>query len=267
MDLLKTIEQRTSIRTFAKDPLTSEDLAVIDETLEEARKRHRPFSTSLAFFRADAASMKVFPAYGLVKNPRVFIGATTEASFLAHVDLGYVLQHALLSLCAYGLGTVWLGAFRLDKRAAGLDEAAHLPALIALGRKATPSLREKTVKRLSKGARRKPPEALFYPLGSHRGLSEETYRTSCLHTPLEALRRAPSSMNSQPWRVVFTDGAADVHIAKKYGASPSMKAIDAGIGLCHLVLGLQALWDDVRIERREPMDARDFTYVASVRWS
>jgi nitroreductase len=85
---------------------------------------------------------------------------------------------------------------------------------------------------------------------------------------LEMVRLAPSSGNTQPWRVYFNDTPNEFHffkkiISKKYELS-GIHDIDMGIALCHFELtslqnGLSGSWVKHTIENVISID--DLQYI------
>ena len=76
---------------------------------------------------------------------------------------------------------------------------------------------------------------------------------------LEAVRLAPSSRNSQPWRVVLDDDGLHFYTTK----NRDMNKIDMGIALCHLDCVLEEQRVKGRFKILNPEIKTDYEYVIS----
>lgn len=188
--------------------------------------------------------------YGLQKNPRYFFAGAVKKSDLARQSYGYLMEQLILKATELGLGTCWIGFF--DRRffadfAVAKDEI--FPATCTVGHTADRRLLEKISRAAVRADQRKSPEALFFENGFDTPLAltdNDPYREI-----LEMVRLAPSSGNSQPWRIVKEKEAPVWHFFMKKVKNIYFKAglhhIDLGIAMCHLELaageyGLSGLW-------------------------
>ena len=104
------------------------------------------------------------------------------------------------------------------------------------------SLRETMMSKGFKADTRQSFGAVFFDGGFDTPLTEE--KAGRLLDALEAVRRAPSAVNKQPWRVVVAGDAVHFYEKKTKGfvseANGDMQKIDMGIALCHFALAAEA---------------------------
>ena len=87
---------------------------------------------------------------------------------------------------------------------------------------------------------------------------------------LEMVRWAPSAVNKQPWRIIFSDGKWHFYEKKDKGmvgaAIGDLQKIDLGIGLCHFIEGLKEKGMSPVTEINDPQIAvpENVEYIASV---
>jgi nitroreductase len=188
-------------------------------------------------------------SYGLVQNPpHLLVGVMPEESETARLDLGYVLEQAVLEATRLGLGTCWVtGSYDAQRAgdAVGLAAGEVAAAVCALGYPAQARwgrFHSRTVRRLAGGHRRKPLTDIVF--SGHWGkpwTPEDADPT--LVAALEHARLAPSATNRQPWRFVVRPDYVALALAQ---SAP----IDGGIVMAHFALASAALGCDGRWEVR-----------------
>ena len=88
---------------------------------------------------------------------------------------------------------------------------------------------------------------------------------------LEMVRRAPSAVNRQPWRVVCSENAFHFYEKRdrEYAGEKTgdLQKIDVGIALCHLVSGLEELGETPETVTADPglRVPEGVEYIATVR--
>ena len=97
---------------------------------------------------------------------------------------------------------------------------------------------------------------LFFEKDFHKNLIQKDDITSIA---LEMVRLSPSSLNSQPWRIVANE--EDFHIYNT--GKTKMNRIDIGIALCHLDLFLQEKGIDGEFKLENPNLNTKYKYVIS----
>jgi hypothetical protein len=277
MNMLQAIDTRTSVRTYDGTSLDPSSRAEIEATLSRAPST--PSGTGIRFALVDPhpaeGGIKV-GTYGVIRGaaaylvPVMTVPADSENDKMLF-DMGYVGESIVLELTRLGYGTCWLGGtLRKDDFAAAADvkEGEKIRAVIALGRPADKhSFIETIIRGASKNAVRLPAQVLFYDAASGSPVEAPCERcsdeeiTEAVPRLLAAMRRAPSSSNKQPCRVVVSGrslepGADALHAdlllrrEARYNdlSGYSIQNLDAGIAAAHLELAAAEL--GLRLERR-----------------
>lgn len=220
MNWLQQIERRISVRRF--EPIVEE------ATLARVRRLCQQAKT----YNSSALKYLLFPG-SQVRAKRVaapwYIGVAAREDPESLFNLGYSCQRLVLQLTAQDLGTCWLGFFpNREALAAALDpeEGLTLRVLIAWGARVRDNTPEKR-------GRRKAPERIAFFSGDR----EPRYPW---RTVLEAVRWAPSALNRQPWRLLFTPNAIHLY-SRSCLLAGSYTPIDMGIALSHLELACEQL--------------------------
>ncbi len=172
-----------------------------------------------------------------------------------------------------GLGTCWLGGFFTRSsfsRAIKLSGKETIPAVVAMGYKASPSAEADIFRQIANGAHRLPWEQLFFD-GTF-GASMAREKAGLYEEPLEMVRLGPSASNKQPWRIVRDGAGFHFYVQRtpgyhnpftKLARVVDLQRVDLGIALCHFgltasELGLPGAWQvrDPGIER--PNDVTEY---------
>jgi nitroreductase len=246
MDVLIAIEQRTSVRGYADRPVEEhllQRLLASAHALSNGADHLTDAPPRIVLISGVEQVRRVLTfvvgSYGLIQNPpHLLVGVLPEASDLARLDLGYVLEQVVLEATGLGLGTVWVaGSFdpRRAGAAVGLAPGEVVAAVCPLGYAAESGLRRfhsQVVHRLAGGHRRKPLSEIVFEQRWGLPWSPEGADPR-LVTVLEHARLAPSAVNRQPWRFIVLE--KDLVLALVQQAP-----IDAGIVMAHAVLAAAA---------------------------
>jgi nitroreductase len=242
-DVLAVMRRRVSTRSYTGRPV---DLSLIEQLLQSiAMADHLtavPPRVELisGVERTHRVLSFVVGSYGLVLNvPHLLAGVLPGESDAARVDLGYVLEQAVLEATRLDLGTCWVtGSYHPQSAGDAVDLAPGevAAAVCALGRPSETRLgrfHSRTVRRLAGSRRRKPLTEIVFSERWGDAWAPERADTA-LVSVLDHARIAPSATNRQPWRfIVRPDGVALALIRP----SP----IDAGIVMAHFALASAAL--------------------------
>ena len=249
--IVDAIQGRRSVRTFEDRPLTPDDRAFVEQTIQDIET---PFGVSVKFRLLDAA------AHGLkspvIVDARDYVGAKVERVQGAELSLGFAFETFCLRAAERGLGTVMLAA-SLSRKSfekameVGADEV--MPVASPVGYPAAKmSIREGMMRKAIKSDERLPFSQIFFK-GSF-GASLSPTDAGRFEEPLQMLRLAPSATNKQPWRVVID--ANSVHFYEEHGLKESalgdIQKVDMGIALSHFWLPAQELGLDGRFVTSDP---------------
>jgi hypothetical protein len=243
-DLFKTIEQRNSTRNFAKIPL---NLATKSQLLDFITHQCHNLTNEpikLQLIETDPQkpmTMKI--DYGMVKNHHTYIVGKVEKSVHSRTNYGYVMEQVVLKATELDLATCWIGYFDPSFFAdIELNDKEQIPSIVIVGYPNTNfSIAGKLMQMAVRSTKRKHWHDLFYYGQNLVALDRNHTGKYC--DALEMLRLAPSSGNTQPWRVVV-DGRYDrVHfyknpISDRYNRM-GFHDVDMGIAMSHFFLTLK----------------------------
>jgi len=274
------IRQRYSCRNYVDRP--------IDPTIREALSERLaslsagPFESQTRFSvvaatENDRTSLKGLGTYGTIKGAPGFIVGAARPGQRDLEDYGYCMEQAVLAATGLGLQTCWLGgSFTKSSFARKIGAARDeiVPAVVAVGYPADGS-RGHWIRERAGSDHRLPHDRLFFEDVLDRPLLLSAAGEWA--DALEAVRRAPSASNKQPWRLVRSGRIWRFYLqrTKGYGKgtvtftlmrTADLQRVDMGIAICHFDLvarerGLVGRW---LVEQPAPDAGRpDVEYTAS----
>lgn len=260
MNKLEAIEHRKSVRNFKNERLSDADSARIKTAITAISRG--PFGNHLRTTLLHPTIEKPealnglggsVGTYGFIKNAQAYaVGAIKPAPFALH-DYGFILEGIVLEATQLGVGSCWLGgSFRPGPfgKAIAARDSEFVPAVLALG---YPGQKRRIADKLiemhhNKANRRAEWDALFFDNNSFDTPANAAVigRSAVL---LRSVHAAPSSCNTQPWRIV-KDGDHRFHFFFQRNQSYSRKdklignadlqQIDMGIAMRHFEVAAQA---------------------------
>lgn len=221
------IDIRTSRRTYENKEIDIVKIKNFEKLITEINSES---SLNIQFIRAGESVFNSFKSsYGLIKGVKSFI-ALVGNSNISNVEnkLGYYGEFLVLEATQLGLGTCWIGG-TYDKDAAGsvvqLKDNEKMYCIIAVGIvKDDKNLKEKLISSFSK--KKKP----FNEVLSSKNKEIPAW----LKSGIEAVIKAPSAINKQPWKYSFEDNNVKVCLEKE---NDGYGKIDIGISMAHFELG------------------------------
>jgi len=234
----KAILARRSVRNYSPEDIPPDLLQLLNEACSSST--NAPFGETASFQVIEKPFKRGEPVklgnYGLQGNPRYFFVGSITPSPTALMGYGYLMEHLVLRATELGLGTCWMGYFN-EEYFPEVTGDGLTPAIVVVGRTEKPRLGEKIVRSAIKADKRKDWSHFFFEGTFDRPLSRSN--AGEYEQPLEMLRLAPSSGNTQPLRVVRgQDNVFHLHmriVKKKYHAL-GMHLVDTGIAMAHLEL-------------------------------
>ena len=265
-DIQKIIRGRRSVRTFDGRALDAADLEKLSSFFKEIEN---PYGVPVAFKFLDAKKQEL--SCPVVSGTSLFVGAKVPRIPQAEEAFGYSFEMLVLYAQSLGIGTVWVGG-TMDRpafeRAMDLHADERMPCMSPLGYPAKKmSLRESMMRKAVKADQRSPFETLFFDGAFDTPLTKE--KAGRLTEPLEMVRRAPSAVNKQPWRAVFTPDGVHFYLRQSKGfvsdAVGNMQKVDLGIALCHFALMAKENGIGLCFHRSDPgiPSPADTQYIAS----
>ncbi len=213
----EAISMRRSVRTFTNDRPSG-------AILQECGAGRTPY---VRLITSDIGGGRV-GTYGVIKGTPAYVAVVYDKENVSDsIRAGIEGERFVLECTRRGLGTCWLGGTfsRSDVRAVlhGIPGGAGVGCVIAVGHPAErPGLVERIMRKAVGADNRRPLSELVVAgaVPDH------------LLAAMEAVRRAPSATNRQPWRFAFCPGGSvDVYGDRR---DPFM-TLDVGIALCHFL--------------------------------
>ncbi len=285
--ILETIRKRCSVRTFDGQPIDAERIIRLKEILAglvQGPLGSRSRFALLDMTGFDTKQLKQYGTYGLITGTRFFIAGAVGDTPGNLEDFGFLMEKAVLACTELELGTCWLGGV-LNRSTFGrelsLSPGELIPAVTPVGIAADHrSFKDKAMRFMAGSAKRKPWKELFFdgvwgrPFQEERALTEKP--DGGLREAFEAVRLAPSASNKQPWRVVWSEGAAHFYLERsavyskimELAKMPALQRVDLGIAMAHFelatgALGLAGTWTVA--DPRLPGVPRSASYTATWR--
>lgn len=253
------IQQRHSVRTYSDKPIASDLLKAITAYIEEITKPYNG-QVRIQLLSKEINHQQVkLGTYGVIKGAQYYLGGAVQKSAHSHETLGYVLEQVVLYCTSLGLGTVWLGGtFSRSQfaKAMNLQPNEELLIVVPVGYE---SDKKSFIASLmgNHNQKRKPFGELFFNGSTHTPLTVETAQPYA--EALEMVRRAPSAINAQPWRVIKEGNTLHFYTAN----SKPMHLIDLGIGLAHFHLTATEQGLKGEFIKEQPSIECPFDYIAS----
>lgn len=206
MTLYETIYQRRQIRKFSETRLDQQTLNLIREFLEQTE-----------CLSGQQGRFEIVPADRVNGNQGApyYILSYCESNAAAYANVGYMLQKADLYIQSLGLGSGWFMSAKPK------DGSTDFCIALAFGKTDIPL--RKSISEFKRCA--------------------VTEISSQKNAVAEAVRLAPSSLNSQPWKLRFEQGKLTIedagHGIKRVILKNKLNKIDVGIAARHAVLALE----------------------------
>lgn len=241
MNLYQMIFKRRSIRKFKKEQVSQQLLMDILSFGGKVSRLHGDIQIKMEIRENVDGHL---PVKGLWKvEAPYYLTFYSEEKDGYLVNAGYVLEHVLLYMTGKGLGTCYLGSTKVQEPwLAGLKQVI----VVAFGYPKNLLYRDPaTAKRL--------------PLKELCVFKEDVGES--MKNILKAVRLAPSSMNTQPWRFIVYRDKIYIFSCREFLPSPSlaaMREISNGIMLSHLTIAAEEMWINVKLEAEKAMEKKSY---------
>lgn len=246
--LMETIFQRKSVREFQMETLDEKFLKSIETY----------FTTLLPLQKEQSSKIVIIDAVHQVNEKKgmfhikapYYLAFYTKKTEDYMLNAGYLMEQMLLYLSSKGLGTCFVASDCLA-RPKEEDKEVYVIAL-AFG---FPVNSRKVHFKIPK-----------LPVKEICVFKEEVDTT--IKAMVDAVRKAPSSLNSQPWRLVAYNNR--IHLfakSEKYSMSRKWRMFNMGIALAHILMIAEDLWIDATVSQLPDIANKDFQnneYVTSV---
>lgn len=258
VELYDSIYHRKSVRNYKKESLSNEDMEAVEKSISSLDTLYDDICLKVHIIengqKMRDISKGLINSYSNLKAPHYMIIASEEKDDYLE-NIGYALEKVVLELTTMGIGTCWIGApinEELLKNIISIDNGQKPIIGIAFG---YPEDKFDFMKKIVRAGKRKSKEEFSF------GDFDSTWNKM-----LEAVKHAPSAMNSQPWRIFKQKDSADVYIVKRnvLKSIEPTNHIDAGIALRHLKVTADHFNKFIQIKKMDDRNSEDYTYITSI---
>ena len=270
MEISEVIRKRMSCRTYRPIPINEEDRLALEDfiRLNSIGIDNERIDFKLIHKAESEKPLKI--NYGMIQGHNSFILGTSKPNPDSRLNYGYLMEKILLKATELGIATCWVGYFDQSFfKEVEVREDMEIPSIIIVGyAESKQSVGERLVRYAIKAHKRNDWGTLFFNYQTKSPLSNKL--EAGYIQALEMLRLAPSSGNSQPWRVYYDHITNEFHffkktINKKYDQL-GLHEIDLGIAFAHFELvakanGMKGQWIKLASDKIESIE--DLKYVGS----
>ncbi|MEW6173889.1 MAG: nitroreductase family protein [Bacillota bacterium] len=254
MDIQEVISRRISVRVYQPEPASLDELEAVRHAGELAEALT---PAEMQFHLCTDAQMGkdirgIIGNYGkTIHAPHYLVLASREQEGYL-TDAGYRFEQMVFDATRRGLGTCWVGLMFKEaslRSTLGLDDSWRVIVLSPIGRPMEKSVVNRMMRALAGSTGRRPIEQLFFWQRHGESLPADILSDRRLLQVFEATRWAPSWMNRQPWRFVFTGREILVYKVKQRDREgKDYHRLDCGIAMCHLhftarEMGIKGRWE------------------------
>ena len=251
MNIIETIKRRKSCRTFNHVSLILTDRQDLESFIIENNKGIDNEVVNFRIVEKNDAEKQMKLNYGMIKGHSTYILGTSKSTSASRVNYGYLLEKTVLKATEMNLATCWVGYFDYAYfNEVHIEDGFDIPSIIIVGYSDNRQTYQDKFIRLSISAsKRQSWDKLFFNYKLKSPLTPEHVKKYC--DSLEMIRLAPSSGNTQPWRVLFEETENEFHFFKKVISQRyelrGLHDIDMGIAMSHFELttlqnGLSGRW-------------------------
>jgi hypothetical protein len=240
MNIIETIERRKSCRTFNHAVLKPADKIELESYI---RKNSKPISDEiidLSIIEKNDEKNVMKLNYGMIQGHNTYILGTSKSSLDSRLNYGYLMEKVVLKATEIGISTCWIGYFdHTFFNEIIIEDGFEIPGIVILGYcKNRQANSDKLIRFSLNASKRLAWEKLFFNYKSGTPLMRDLIQE--YNDSLEMVRLAPSSGNTQPWRLFFDDTIHEFHFfkkpIKKGYEEKGLHDIDLGIALSHFEL-------------------------------
>lgn len=227
MNIIEAMKERRSVRTFDGSGITPEQKKALETAMNNT---YSPFGGDVTIKIKEFNLKDGYKpgTYGMIKGAEDFFLLGIGSDEASALSAGFRFEQVVLKAWQLGLGTCWIAA---TFKGSDFDNGESWPngeelkVVCPVGKAEKPSFKEKVTRFTMGSKNRKPFNDLFF----FNNFSTPVPEDNQFHEALEMLRIAPSSTNSQPWRVLVNEKGVHFYYVPKSKAS----VLDTGIGICH----------------------------------
>lgn len=268
MDIIENIKKRISTRTFNQVALKTADKKNLESFINENNKGLENEVLNFQIIEKHDIDKQMKLDYGIIKGHNAYILGTAKSTIASRVNYGYLMEKVVLKATEMNMSTCWIGVF--DSKyfnEVSIEDGFDIPSIIIVGYSYDkPTYQDKFLRFSINASKRNSWNKLFFDYLLKMPLNPEDVKK--YSDSLEMVRLAPSSGNTQPWRVYFNDITNEFHffkkiISKRYELR-GVHDIDMGIAMSHFELtslqnGLSGSW--LKYEQENINSIDDLQYI------
>jgi len=266
LSILEAIKARRSVRNYASYP-PEEIKTYVEDLFAKLLARPSPFPGDEGRPHSDflrlsyiADPLGFTSTYGVIRGYRHWLcPASKKDDPHKMLRLGLVLEEVVIYLTSKGMGTVWLGGTYTIAQFAekiSLDaEKEEILAVMPVGVPAGDGYVARALSWISGSSTRREWGDLFFKEKFGVPLTEQDMSEQEKNT-FEAIRRAPSAVNGQPWRIVFK-AEGKKYLFFRQGGSGGFGLMDLGIGMTNWKMA----WEEQGMEGTWSFSGEDESYL------
>ena len=239
--LYDALMQRTSVRRYQQEPLPPDTLERIRELPASIEPLIPENDYRVVFrdkMRVDRDVVRAFGAYGIFVNPPHALIPYVAGSANPLVDWGYRTQQLMIALTRYGIASCYIGVVGRQhdvRQQLDLPANAQLGAILIFGN----PLRSGGESPLHRN--RLPLRDIFFL----RSFDQPDDPPEDLLPIMKAAQAAPSAVNTQPWRFLWSEPILHLFIKRRNPgylsrATQPYRYTDGGIVMANISLALRA---------------------------
>jgi nitroreductase len=268
MDIIENIKKRISTRTFNQVALKTADKKNLESFINENNKGLENEVLNFQIIEKHDVNKQMKLDYGIIKGHNAYILGTAKTSLASRVNYGYLMEKVVLKATEMNMSTCWIGVF--DSKyfnEVSIEDGFDIPSIVIVGYSYDkPTYQDKFLRFSVNASKRNSWDKLYFDYILKMPLNPEDVKK--YSDSLEMVRLAPSSGNTQPWRVYFNDTTNEFHffkkiISKRYELR-GVHDIDMGIAMSHFELtslqnGLSGSW--LKYEQENINSIDDLQYI------
>jgi nitroreductase len=260
MDIIEIIKKRKSCRTFSQETLKAADKIILEDYIRANNSSLTNEAVNFVIVEKADEDKKMKLDYGLIRGHNTYVLGKTISSQASRVNYGYLMEKLVLKATEINVSTCWIGYFDIDYfNELSVEDGYEIPGIIIIGyAKDKLSFQAKFARLAVSASKRSTWDKLFFNYKLKTPLAPDNIKSYA--DSLEMVRLAPSSGNTEPWRIFFEEAGKEFHffkkaISKRY-ETKGLHDIDMGIALAHFELtslykGLSGSWTD-RLKENKP---------------
>jgi nitroreductase len=268
MNIIDIIKKRKSCRNFNEVPLKPADKNELGIFITENSKGIGNEVLNFRIIEKNDADNQMKLDLGMIKGHNKYILGTSKSTTASRVNYGYLMEKVILKATEMNMSTCWVGYFDYAYfNEVSIEDGFDIPSIVIVGySKERQTFPDKLIRFNLSASKRYSWDKLFFNYRSKLPLNPEYVKE--YSNSLEMVRLAPSSGNTQPWRVFFDDTLNEFHffkkpVSKRYELR-GLHDIDMGIAMSHFELmslqnGLSGNW--VKNANENANSSADLQYI------